>query len=57
MKHHLSFLSQKYQEESKVEAMSKLGLKHVGSTDAKSDSGKIIADIEGKFEAIPRYKD
>lgn len=57
MKYHLSFLSTNYQEESKLEAMSKLSLKHMSASDAKSDSSKIIADIEGKFEAIPRSKD
>ena len=55
LKHHLNFLSVKYQEESKVESMSKLGLKTMN--DARSDSSRIIADVEGKFEAIPRAKD
>ena len=35
--------------------MSKLGLKTMN--DARSDSSRIIADVEGKFEAIPRAKD
>ena len=57
MKHHLQYLSVKFLEESKLEAMSKLSLKGMSASDAKSDSSKIIADIEGKFEAIPRSKD